>query len=582
MRSIWACSPCFVLLSSAILGRMAAGADPMPFPFPTPVDKQDVMPERLPKVEVTPFPLPHKRDANLCPASYSLCAASANGGCCQDGYACETDSCYLTSPATVTACGKAGYYACDIKAGGGCCPVGYICGRACTPPAGLTITNTACPANYQLCPSSYNYGCCPSGMGCALNACYSTAPFAYTVTSKVTITTDGKTSTAVTTVTATTTPTAPSALPTDDSNYAAKFIPTAIDKVAATEAASNNAGLSSGQIGGIVAGAVAVLLVVLTAAFLVIRHLNRVVDAVESRKEASSAGQTKSQQPPPPQMAYNHHKLHPSPSEVDAFSYDPLIMSNNPSNGSTPQPVSTTGMRNRSDSGSQASTPYNPSSATNDLAAIRHTSMETTGSYFDLPPRISNVPGRHPGSTGVAGQRVSTDSQGTQFTSAYPAHAYQQHGRHYSNTSDAGSSDAGGVGSPLIPAELDQAAGVMGELPVHHDPNGNRSRSSSVASPRASMQTRRRSDPPVSAATPRNDALVGLGFAVAQQQLDVVSEGAEVIHGYYGPRDQAVGQTAAGLDITHDVSSPVNVNQPPQWNPHGQPGPGQPGQPGQQ
>jgi hypothetical protein len=49
-----------------------------------------------------------------------------------------------------------------------------------------------------------------------------------------------------------------------------------------------------------------------------------------------------------------------------------------------------------------------------------------------------------------------------------------------------------------------------------------------------------------------------MGFGVTHP-LDVVNEGAELIHGYYGPRDQAVGQTAAGLDITHDLSSPVTA-----------------------
>ncbi len=83
-----------------------------------------------------------------------------------------------------------------------------------------------------------------------------------------------------------------------------------------------------------------------------------------------------------------------------------------------------------------------------------------------------------------------------------------------------------------------------------------------AASPVRARQCRqgRRSDPPTATTVARNDALVGLGFGVTQP-LDVVNEGAEIIHGYYGPRDQAVGQTAAGLDITQDLSSPVNAVQ---------------------
>ena len=406
-------------------------------------------------------------------------------------------------------------------------------------------------------------------MGCAANACFSTAPSTYTVTELVTATTGGQTITSTQTTVTVVIPTPPPAFAPSDPNVAAKFIPTAVPKVEASSTPdSGSSGLTGAQIGGIVGGAVALLLVVLTAAFIIIRHLNRIVEAVESRKDASSGGQTKSQPAP---MVYNQNKLRPTPSDVDAMSYDPLMMGNPSAGGvDTPHSLSAAGMRHRSDSEYSTppiGTPYHgSSSATADLAAIREGGPDSSSEgYFDLPPRIHNMPGRHPGSVGgVASQRISTDSQGTSFAGARPAYGYQQqHIRNYSNTSDmsAASSDAGGgVGSPLIPAELDPTS-MVGELPGA--PDGGRSRSSSMASPRASSQAQRRSDPPTPAtAVTRNEALAGVGFGPAQQ-LDVVNEGAEVIHGYYGPRDQAVGQTAAGLDINQDLSSPVTVV--PRW-----------------
>jgi hypothetical protein len=412
-------------------------------------------------------------------------------------------------------------------------------------------------------------------MGCALNACYSTAPSTYTVTQTVVTTTNGQPVTTTQTATTIATPTAPAGLPASDTNVAAKFIPTAVAKVASSAAGStdNSGGLSSAEIGGIVGGAVAFLLIVITCAVLIIRYLHRVVDAVESRKDTSSGPQARSQA----QMAQHYGtKLRPSPSEVDAMSYDPLMMSNTPGSGSTP------GGRHRSDS--EFSTPHS-NIPSGDLAALRHTSFESApNSYFDIPARVHNMPGRHAASLAGAasGNRVSTDSQGTQYSATYAAYQQQQqqqHGRHFSNGSEmsAGSSDHGGinsaVGSPFVPAELDPT-GILGELPGEQNQvgggSGRRSRASSgLASPRPSLGgIRRRSDPPQSGATVQSatptrsshDGLlagVGLGFTGGGQPLDVVNETTEIMHGYYGPRNQTAGQTAAGLDVTHDLSSPV-------------------------
>lgn len=71
---------------------------------------------------------------------------------------------------------------------GGCCPDGYLCETAdnCVPPSGSAYTYD-CPASQYLCPSSLSYGCCPNGMACGVNQCYSSDPV--TVTSTMVITT---------------------------------------------------------------------------------------------------------------------------------------------------------------------------------------------------------------------------------------------------------------------------------------------------------------------------------------------------------------------------------------------------------
>ena len=116
MRRTRPCSSCNILLLSAILGRAVSGD---PAPTPTVVSKRTLVEvDKIAKAQVTPNPIPFRRDANLCPASYSLCPASLNGGCCLNGYACETDSCYATTQPAASACGRVGWYACAIQFNG--------------------------------------------------------------------------------------------------------------------------------------------------------------------------------------------------------------------------------------------------------------------------------------------------------------------------------------------------------------------------------------------------------------------------------------------------------------------------------
>jgi hypothetical protein len=439
---------------------------------------------------------------------------------------------------------------------------GYICGKEdCTPPAGLSSVMTSCPANYYLCPASFNYGCCRTGYGCATNACYITDPSTTTYTRTVTTTTAGG-QTITTTQTATTiqTPTAPTAVPaTSDPNAVAKFIPTSVAKVPAISTSSSDGGggggLTTPQLGGIIGGALGLLIIVVIAVTVVIRRLNRVAKVVETAK-ASSSDQSKSTHPGHPNMAQYGR---PSPSEIDGMAYDPLMMATpGDSIAGTPRTLGLHG-RTRSDSDySQPSvTPYGHASGT-PSEAPQHPNLDSAqpGGYFDIPPRVHNMPGRH-------SVRTSVDSQGNvQQYGTRPA-PHQQHGRQWSNASEQSnaSSDAQhGLGSPLIPAELDIAGGFIPELPSAESispPDGSRQRSGSgaVGSPRPSLNNVRQhsSSSMVAGGLPSPAAMTG------HQPLEPVNESAEVMHGYYGPRHRQTGQTAAGLDIDHDITSPVTI-----------------------
>lgn len=572
MRSVWPCTPCVVLLLSALLGSGAEAAH-------AGRQRRDFL-HRVAKAQVTAHPL--RRDTSTCATDHSLCPDSVGGGCCPSRYECATDSCYATTAGVTSACGKTGWFACPAADSGGCCPVGYVCGPTdCTAPAGVTNTYTSCPNNYYLCPASFNFGCCKTGMGCAPNACYSTDPVTATVTQIFTTTTSGQTLTTTQTAVTVATPSPPSGLPTD-LNVAPKFIPDSVPKASSSviPSATTNAGLTSSQVGGIVGGAVALLVIVLVAAFIIIRRLNRVADIAESSKKDSgvSSNQTKSQL----QLQQTNHLY------LDD-SIDPLMVT--PGGGGTsgaatpPTGIPNRGRADSADNFSPGLNGFSPSGGTS--AAARHTSMDSVpGGYFDIPARVHNVPGggnnRGQPMTAAA-LRSSVDSHNTQgHFSHYSYH--QQHARQQSNASelsDGSDAPAPGVTSPLVIQELD-SSGAYAELPNNeHNVSGGmaspfrgRSRASSLvgsppppAAARGSWggNPRRRSDGVVSVASglrsaegsPPPPGGAGYDGGGVFGPLDVVSESVEIMHGYYGPRDRQVGQTAAGLEVQWDVSSPL-------------------------
>jgi hypothetical protein len=65
-----------------------------------------------------------RRDG-ACQSGWFGCAASFDGGCCPNNYACETNYCYATTAGPSSACGKQGYYNCPIDSGPGTLSLTY-------------------------------------------------------------------------------------------------------------------------------------------------------------------------------------------------------------------------------------------------------------------------------------------------------------------------------------------------------------------------------------------------------------------------------------------------------------------------
>lgn len=357
------------------------------------------------------------------------------------------------------------------------------------------------------------------------------------------------------TSTTVTTPTAPTAIPSDTNIAVPKYIPSTVSKVHATSTASpeSNGGLTTPELGGVIGGAVVLLIAVLLASFFIIKRLKHTEQVVIEQRESTSGTGTRRTTDKKSTTQVSVRQVLPTPSEIDRMDYDPLIM---PSGTRTSRYTTS---RNGSDISGPTS---NMSSHANFRAPSVDSELE--GSYFDLPMRVHDYASRK-------AARVSAD---THMTSQY-----HQHGRHWSNASELSANSDGvsshGVGSPFIP-ELDTEGGIIPELPGS-DTGGNRKRSnrtsgisgisevsgiSSIASPMSTVvmnrpplaHQRKRSDP--------NNNVRGRGDsnATSIQQLGVVEESSEILHGHYGSPVVAAGQTNMGLDIMQDISSPMRSN----------------------
>lgn len=436
---------------------------------------------------------------------------------------------------------------------GGCCPDGYLCQTAdnCIPPASVSYTYE-CSVGSYLCPAELNYGCCPNGMGCGVNQCFSTEPSTRTTVSVATLTVDGEVERSTTTVTTTIPARTPTTLPRpNDENYdpeLVKFFPPELAKVSPTASPDDDdsgggGGLSTGALVGIVIGAVAFLIIVLVAAFIIIRHLNKVVAAV-----GGSKGSTASR---PPVMVerpfaddddtsgymrnrrgYPRGYSKPTDSDYDARSVDPSIVTPRPDQASshTNGPPTTT-------------TDVTGTSFAGNYQAVSTANTHNMPGYFDvvaaLPPRQKSVTR----SSSNADHRVSGESDGTAFAQASSSHV-----RQLSDVSDE-SSGNGMTVAPYNPhpAPMTELHGrsIVPELYGSQSPNDQISpleeaRRRSTASSLGYYSYMGGNSTHQRARNGNGSGGAGAGRAGEIPGLGIVDE---EIHGFYGPSDGVVGAT---------------------------------------
>ncbi|KAH7250705.1 hypothetical protein B0J15DRAFT_47915 [Fusarium solani] len=515
----WGCRSCVALLLAALWATSVEAAD---------YRRHDGVHRIEKKAQITAPAVLNRRDKEQCGAGEKLCASSLDGGCCPEGYDCAKESCFAVTKGPVTCQGtRVGWYQCEAVFGAGCCPDGYVCstGGNCFPPAGVAYTY-GCPASQYLCPSSLSYGCCNSGMACGVNQCYSTKPVTITNTIVITTTEDGSETTYKTTGITVSTPTMPTELPTvrdgsDENQAVLKFFPSAIPKSSPTLTADNDdkggGGLPTTTLVGIVAGSIGFLIIVLVAAYIIIRHLNKVVRAVSTSKVSEPSNRSTAR---PPVKEFKS-----TDSQVDEWSANPLIAppprpANPGPDPGTPSPYNLASPDPSSNNPTPGAEGYHAVSGS--AGNSRHTSFDAMGNredYFNA--------------AAVGQQRFSQVSASTRNRSSTDTHAYT-HVRQWSNASE-NSDGTPGVMPNSPPMEL-EAIPWIPELP---------SSPSSVAFP--PLDERRRSSSSTVSAPARPPVTQRLSGgqrvrseSLGQSNLSIVNE---EMHGFHGPNDHFVGQT---------------------------------------
>jgi hypothetical protein len=414
---------------------------------------------------------PQKRDATICPTSYSLCPASVGGGCCPTDLSCGSSSCYPTTAAPPAQCANSpGLIACGLDQGGrnappylflskltstgGCCPSGYSCVRSgCFPLSGSTYSQ-ACDVGSYLCPTSLGLGCCHDNFACGLGGnCYptsfSTVPVTITYTTTIsnsitqTITTVVQTAYSESVAQAPATTAAVSPLITKSTPSA-----TAVAKVQASDSPSN--GLSTAQVGGIIGAAVGVVIVVCVATFLIIRRLNAVsreAKAAATRKSLSNSNTKSSGRPRPHRPTGGYSGL--GIENIENMSIDPLMMSDSDTNAAhssvgLPRPSAVYSTRSELEHtvSPPIPAPYgSPQAYTGGYQAVptsEHQYPDSSGhrrnQSADSPNR-SRSP-RRGGATGYFDMDPTLRDQNLRHGHASPRPSVQSHGRQWSDASD--------------------------------------------------------------------------------------------------------------------------------------------------
>lgn len=420
-------------------------------------------------------------------------------------------------------------------------------------------------------------------MGCAVDSCYSLTPATTTLT--YTTTEDGAAMTITTTSVTTSTPTTISSVTSDGA--VAKFFPSTVSKTEATASAgsssgdsSGNGGLSKGAIGGIIAAAAIILIAVLVAAFFIIKRLKQTEQVVQVYRETTSGTRTRQTNEKKSEV---NVRVVPTPSEVDAMDYDPLMMNSSVASPRRPghrPPMAQNRARGGSDAASQPSL-WSGQSATRWNTPSVNSDTDDNGptTFFELPPRVHQ---QHP--DGRPAMRQSVNSNESAYSYHNFAHA---HGRNASNASElsTGSDDNGsqhGIGSPLMPIELGVDGEFRPELPAsdtetesssgHRQPRrkGTATSINDMVSPMsmrpgvapASRGRRRGDSQTVSPMEGRPGAVDGRrrsGLGSIDESASMTASNS--LHGHYGP---TVGKREADMGNSPTVPGFVPLERPSQ------------------
>ncbi|KAM3069560.1 hypothetical protein ACMFMG_005662 [Clarireedia jacksonii] len=309
-------------------------------------------------------------------------------------------------------------------------------------------------------------------MGCGLNNCYSTAVTTFTLTETLTTTSDSQMQTITSTLVTASTPASPSvAANTSKASAVPKITPTptVIAKTKASvvsSSSSTSSGLTKAQIGGIIGGAGFILLVVIIAAFWILRRIQKVA-AIEEKKVRSRSASTPSQPQGPAGT---------SPLSIDSYQIIGSERSPSVRNNSHPYSKEAEGME--AVSPPMFTTPFSPYSPYGEISSGQQGQVRTTNptrGYQAVPASDSAYSqassGRNPSVERTPPRQTAQDCFNIppHYRPQNLRHAHDgpvspirrpsQHGRNWSDASDV----SGTSSSPLVDAiELD--AGDDGDL----------------------------------------------------------------------------------------------------------------------
>lgn len=349
----------------------------------------------------------------------------------------------------------------------------------------------------------------------------------------ITTTEDGERVTVTTKSTSVSEPDIPTKLPEvdagdEDEQFLLKYFPSASAKETASSSSDDDdngggGGLSTGELAGIVTGAVAFLILVIVAAFIIIRHLNKVVAAVSnSNQSGTSSSRTR------PVMK----QFKPTDSEIDVLSVDPLMMSPRPS-------AVRMGSSTLDGASSSDVTPSSFAGAYQAVSTIqsRHASWDSAGnvsSYFDT------IPGRQPRYSVQSTvqnpstlNRVSNDSSGTYMHVRHWSNASEE-SHEGNNNSNPSVNNPGATAPPTLLTEL-EAKSVVPELPGSPT-------ETNVGSPTEDYRRRSSGGQSIS-------SVLGSSGTMHQRMRSGTARGGELgvvneeMHGFHGPNDRMAGRT---------------------------------------